>query len=709
MDEGTVFIGKFHHYSTNTNIGFVLPLMELDDENQWSDLTTERRYQLFPDGGLVVWFNINAVSVGKVIRFGIKKASNYIQGDYSHNAKFQIDKNNVRELWEMISGLPGSENDIRNSILSGAVIHRTCNSECLMKLGSSRWIGPLKFVSKASSQPPRPIQENWHLLEIRQINAKEHIAPNALSGRVFVEPDRKNGEIIDYATWEAEQVFIKHLLEYLYGSAESTRKDLIDFKDLGNIFKEQYFNKAMLHRIKSYENMDQLQHTDRDAIVKALLIMEPIRTELEQAKEKAVEEALRNAEDALRDTQERLEQALEPIRSEKNKLEQEILRLQQKSGELGRAIAAQRESMSRILGEFEQALTERFDKLAIDPTSMLAEALANDAFLRLIAGRDKSWPMLTPSSHPIHLIPLKQGSRFETPKALLNNYQRRLGTVYLDQSLAVWTLAIVLSGLMPVFRGSTVRRALDVFVNHVSYGRRFELPLSPEVIGVERLFEIGRANDEASESVLETALLQAITHEEALFVLILEGLDRAPNQYFLDTLLAWYARGRFGTSERGPLIQRLERLMVQRRLELSANGWPPNLLLVATASGLSDGFAVSQSVLGQIVEVDLNSVQETADANPEQFDRIASKSAGEIAAKSWKVWCDDAALNQDVNPMGRFILTQLNDTQRFSPMLRESALRIFAALLALGEITDNAIELVQRYLFDTENRHHLFK
>jgi|GEM_PF-6855681 len=711
MDEGTVFIGKFLYCFGNTNTGVVLPLMEFDDERQWFDLTDPRLYQLFPDNGLVVWFNIDQyVSKEKVIRFGIRPTSNYIQGDYRHNAKFQIDKNNVRELWEMISGFPGSENDIRNSILSGNMIYdRQVNSKCLVALGSNRWIGPLRFVSKDPSQPLRPVHpENWHILEIRQINTKERIAPNALNGRVFVEPDKKNGEIVDHVTWEPEEVFIKHLLKYLHGSEDDTRKNLTDLKDLGAIFKEQHFGEAMLHRVKGYENMDQLQQTDRDAIVHALLSMEPIRTELEEAKEKAVEEALRNAEDALRDTRERLEQELEPIKLEKNKLHQEISKLQQESKELGQAIATQRDSMSRMLDEFEYDLAERFDKLAIDPTSMLAETLANDVFLRLIVGRDRPWPMLTPSSHPIHLVPLKQGSLFETPKALLDNYQRRLGTVYLDPSLAVWILAIVLSGLMPVFGGSTVRRALDVFVNHVSYSRRFELPLSPEVIGVERLFEIGRTNDEASESVLETALLQAVTHQEALFVLILEGLDRAPNQYFLDTLLAWYTRGRFGTSERGPLAQRLERLVAQKRLELNANGWPPNLLLVATASGLSDGFAVSQSVLGQIVEVNLNSVQETADANPEQFDRIASKPAGEIAAKSWKAWYDDAALDQDVNPMARFISTQ-PDTQSFSPVLRESALRIFAALLALGETADSAIELVKRYLLDAENKYHVSK
>ena len=710
MDEGTVFIGVVDRCYGST--GIVLPLMEFDDErHKWLNLDIPRCRRLFPDKGLVVWFKIDKnVSEGKVVRFGTRPTSNYTEWDPKHHAKFLIDRNTVRELWEMISGFPGAEKDIRNSILNGNMIYNhQVNTECLVELGSNRWIGPLRFVSKDPSQPLRPMHpENWHILEIRQINTKERIAPNALNGRVFVESDKKNGEIVDHVTWEPEGVFIKHLLRYLHGSEGDTRKNLTDLKDLGAIFKEQHFDEAMLHRVKSYENMDQLQQTDRDAIVNALIAMEPIRTELEEAKKKAVEEALRNAEDALRDTRERLEQELEPIRSEKNKLHQEISKLQQESKELGQAIATQRDSMSRMLDKFEHALAERFDKLTIDPTSMLAEALANDAFLRLIVGGNRPWPMLTPSSHPIHLVPLKQGSLFETPKALLDNYQRRLGTVYLDQSLAVWTFAIVLSGLMPVFGGSTVRRALDVFVNHVSYGRRFELPLSPEVIGVERLFEIGRTNDEASESVLEMALLQAITHEEALFVLILEGLDRAPNQYFLDTLLAWYTRGRFGTSERGPLAQRLERLVAQKRLELNANGWPPNLLLVATASGLSDGFAVSQSVLGQIVELNLNSIQETADANPEQFDRIASKAAGEIAAKSWKAWCDDAALNQDVNPMARFVSTQ-SDTQSFSPVLRESALRIFAALLALGETADNAIELVKRYLLDAENRYHISK
>lgn len=169
-----------------------------------------------------------------------------------------------------------------------------------------------------------------------------------------------------------------------------------------------------------------------------------------------------------------------------------------------------------------------------------------------------------------------------------------------------------------------------------------------------------------------------------------------------------YARGRFVTSDEGPLARRLKGLAARRGLELNNNGWPTNLLLVATASGLSDGFPASQSALGQVVEVSVNPIQETADTNPEQFDRLASKPAGKIAAKSWKAWCDDAALDQDVTPITRFIATR-PETQNFSPMLRESVLRIFAALLALGETADNAIELVKWYLLDAENRHHLSK
>ena len=411
MDEGTIFIGVVGRCSGDT--GFVLPLMEFDDErHEWLNLGIPRRRQLFPDKGEVVWFNIGKnVSEGKVVRFGTRLTPTYRQRDPKYYAKFLIDRNTVRELWEMISGFPGSENDIRNSILRGDVVYnRQVNSECLVELGSNRWIGPLRFVSKDPSQPLRPVHpESWHILEIRQINTKERIAPNDLNDRVFVELDKKNGEIVDYVTWEPEQIFIEHLLKYLYGSEEKMRKNLTDLKDLGAIFKEQHFGEAMPHRVKSYENMDYLQQTDRDAIVNALITIEPIRTELEEAKKKAVEEALRNAEDDFRDARKRLEQELEPIRLEKNELHQEISKLQQESKKLSQAIATQRDSMSMMLDKFECDLAERFDKLAIDPTSMLAEALANDAFLRLIVGHERPLLMLKPSSHPI-----EQGNLFET-------------------------------------------------------------------------------------------------------------------------------------------------------------------------------------------------------------------------------------------------------------------------------------------------------
>ena len=571
------------------------------------------------------------------------------------------------------------------------------NSNCLVSLGEGKWIGPLKFFVKEPSYHLIPIEpEKWHNLGIRQISNDIKIAPSRLNGRIFVDQNEDFDKILDYRNWQPRPIFIEHLIKRLRDYLKESNKSICDdLCKLGNLFRQSREDNALLCRLQEYDNMNDLQQESIDAIVQLLRDMEPFAKDLEKAKTailtQVCEEAKLKAEQELEDTHREIQKSenlLSDLKIEVNKLEKHL--------------EAQHSCMTQTLDKFERSLSERLSQLTTEPSSVLAEVLANDAFLQLVLGQGKR--QLALPTHPtndtailkVSLTPeVKRGPVFETAEALLNKYHTRLSMVDLDNSLAVWTTAIALAGLIPIFKGSKARRALDVFANHLTYGRYFDLPLSPEMISIERLFTVGRL-DETTLGILDNAILSAATHRDALFMLVLEGLDRAPTQYFLDTLLRWYTQGLLDLPSDTLLAQHMKWLRTRHGLVSDAVGWPPNLLLIAIIDDLADGFPVSSTALSKIMEVKVESQGNCLDDPPASLEKIACKNAGEITVDQWNNW-REFTKNQDISSMKNFIIS-LHKNEQPDIVKQEAALWIFAALRTLEEPQDNAIEIIQKNL-----------
>lgn len=751
------FSGKFSRNPVDRII--LSPLMEWDRKNNtWMDIEKARCRQLFPDKGLVISFIDDAnLLEGQVIKFKAYENSKYIPGNSLRHAKFSIDKNQFYVLSELlIFDFKGSEADLREAVLSGNLVYnKKHNSECFIALGKKRWLGILTFKLNDPLHrliPNNP--ENWRKLEIRQIEESDRIRPALLDSRVFVDPSQDFRNSFDLYNWQPKNTFIKRLINRLNEHLEKLKSipyksslDLYEFKDL---IRQRNRDKAILHRLQEHENMENLQKEDIESIIQLLTAMEPFYTELEKIKEttinqvrqetkakaeqevytireekagleiqianlkKETQDLYRKAEEEIeqkynksqeeievlrREAHEKIELEVIPIKQEKSDLQQQLIQLQKEATEIELTLETQHNRMNQTLDEFERLLNERLNQIVVEPSSVLAEALANDAFLQLIFGNYKQSLDLNPStSCPIEIpiYEVKIGSTFETADLLLAAYQKRLERADLDKMLASWTTGITLAGLVPIFKGSAIRRSLTVFTNHLTYGRCFELPLSPEIISIERLFTIGQSGNASSLGVLDTALLCAASHQEALFMLVLEGLDRAPSQYFLDTLLDWYGQGLMGIPGNNFLSKHLKELCKNYGLADGITNWPSNLLLAATVNGLADGFPVSSTAIGKIVEVDTEFQGEHLDIHPAVLDKNAHKPVGEVAATQWDAWQKEAQ-DQDVSQMAQQI-TNIPRSKQPDNAKKEIALRLFAALLILQKSENDAINLIQHHL-----------
>lgn len=760
MNEDGFYIGIVQDRFSSDPVDRIVvsPLMECDGKNTWIDIDKVRCRQLFPDKGLVVSFIDDAnLLEGQVIKFKVHQNSKYIPGNSLRHAKFSIDKNQFYVLTELlILDFKGSETDLREAVLSGNLIYnRKHNSKCFIALGKKRWLGVLTFKLNDPLRRLIPNDpENWRKLEIRQIEESDRIKPASLDVRVFVDPSRDFGMSVDLDNWQPKATFIKRLisrlnehLEKLKSAHHNSSLDLYEFR---NLIRQKKRDKAILHRLQEHENMENLQKEDIDSIVQLLTAMEPFHSELEKIKQtiiaqlmeeiktkdeqevsplrqekdglkieitdlkreaselhckiqEEIERERNNAQEEIkefrRDAQEKIELELIPKRQEKSDIEQQIITLQQEAIALELTLETQRNQINQTLDEFEQLLNERLNRLVVEPSSVLAEALANNTFLRLVLGRNKQSLNLKSSTlYPKNILAyqIKKGFIFDNPNSLLTTYQKRLERADVDKKLAGWTTSTVLAGLVPIFKGSAIRRALNVFTNHLTYGRCFELPLSPEIISIERLFTIGQSGNASSLGILDTALLCAASHHEALFMLVLEGLDRAPSQYFLDTLLDWYGQRLIGMPGNNFLSQHLKELWKNYGLTDEIMNWPSNLLLAATVNGLADGFPVSNAAMGKIVEVDIEPQGNHLDIHPAVLDQNARKPVGEVAATQWDEW-QKISQDQDVSRMTQQI-TNIPQNKKPDNAKKEIALRLFAALLVLEKSDNDAIDLIQHYL-----------
>jgi len=369
----------------------VLPLMKWDEEkNIWTDLDNTRCRQLFPDKGLIVSFiDDTNLAEGQVIKFKVHQNARYIPGDPSRNAKFSIDRNQFYVLLELlILDFEGSEANLREAVLSGNLVcNYPHNSKCLIALGKERWLDFLTFKVNNPSRRLIPTDpENWRELKVRQIEKSDRIRPESLDSRVFVDPTRDFVKSVRldngvYFNWQPKANFIKNLINRLREHLEklkSTHNTRPDLHELKNLIPD----KAILHRLQEHDAMENLQKEDIDSIVQLLTAMEPFSSELKKVKEVTITKARQEAKA-------KAEQEVSNIRQEKDRIEEHVIKLRKEKTEIELTLETQRNRMNQTLDEFERLLNERLNQIVVEPSSVLAEALANDAFLQLIFGNYK--------------------------------------------------------------------------------------------------------------------------------------------------------------------------------------------------------------------------------------------------------------------------------------------------------------------------------
>ncbi len=749
MLEENIYIGIIKticRENDNIDTAIIKPLMVWSNIlNSWIDIDIDVKNisKNFPIKG-DVWFSNTSDNIleGQVWKFRLNENKKYkpslstMKAGSIENRKFVVVENTASELLEIIDNKFKNIEEIVKSYLKKEGLSSTsyCNSQVLVVFDGNKLIGPLELILDEHKNKLRMILDNSYFssIPIYNILISMQIVPKNLNGRFFIDPEKDFGNITEYCNWyfeleKLDLIKIAHLqqeksnleheiqkkskkqTENEVGLLNNQKSDLeYEIDNLQQKIGENQDKITHLRQEKSdLEREIEIQIKSQKKIENEIDLLSNQKSDLEYEIENLQQE-ISEKQDVINQLHIEVEEEIQSTKLEKENLENEILNIKNRFVEIEKSLQLQRSRMNEMLDEFDDLLNQRLNRFAEKPESMFAEALANDAFLQLIFGKDKRRLELGSFSQVPQNTPtfeIQQGLSFNKIENFLKKYHNRLKQVDLDESLAIWTTAIILSGQIVVFRGNVMRRGLMTFSNHLTYGRCFELPLSPEIISVERLFSVGQSGNASNLGILDTAILHAAIHREALFILVLEGLDRSPSQYFLDTLINWYARGLLNMPGDAFLSNHLEKLWTEHRiweqhgLADDVLGWPSNLLIVATISGLVDGFPAPTTVQGKIVEVNVESQGNHLDIHPDLIDQIARKPAGEITVTQWLEWRKEAQ-DQDVSAMSQHIKSHAKK-EAFDTVKQETALRIFAALRTLEKSQDDAFKIIEKYFIES--------
>jgi hypothetical protein len=318
------------------------------------------------------------------------------------------------------------------------------------------------------------------------------------------------------------------------------------------------------------------------------------------------DEARTEAERVRRESREALDRDLSEKRSELERLSRDVEEQRATIQVLRHEEETQRAALDAQVGSLGSELEARLSALLEKPEHALAEVALIRAASRLFGvvapgalptnarGTHRETPRAA-SSSPSHVLAAFMNAapgaeRIAAAAEVRKPLRDLLRAVGVSTSVA-WPLhASLLGGLVPLVTGEEGFAALTAYAAGVAGGRLLWVPTSPALLEPRDL--LGRV-DPATRSVVPEPnglldLLMTAAATEDLYLVVLDGINRAPIEAFLLPLLACYRDAwRLGPGVARSLSIAHPNAVDEADPYRQAVGlrWPPNVLLAGTLVG----------------------------------------------------------------------------------------------------------------------------
>lgn len=714
------------------------------DLTEW--LPVEDAEDDFPNRGFVTWYSAHPeITVGSVWQFRTEESFTYEKDNPERDQYFTAKSPAPVPPHEVIDWRRGDQpydaELVRRDVAhEGIWLPYTPSPVAYLWLDDHKIIGPIHLIQdegrwrvSADQSQQRLVSEfsipDGMIAELRVAGAK----------RFFLTPGAQTGAPVRSLDWSPDDIVLKRVLHWLkkvdpgYAATAKFTKEAVNraahlvrsnaAADGEAAPLTQQLERALVLASTLEENSGLAQ-----AIIEELLNLPSVLTIISEA----ADAERRTARDQIRAELASEASQVESLRSEKASLEEEIRRLENQRAETAAAVSRQIEESRAAL---EAAMSEQLS----DVMSRPAHALANIAILRAALGLDDS-----PNSSARTLVssPRAEDAAGQTTLARMwfapgdtqiealsgqDEFRRSLDATFeskqFDLGVGRRLHAAFLSGVMPVLAGDEPYEVVEAYASCAAGGRLLWIPVPTSVFEPTDL--LGKFSAEAGQFIPHPCgLLDLLLHARSsneLYVVVLDGINRAPIDAYLNPLLSLYSDSRLEEHRRRTL-HLLPAGAIEPNSPYSAAAqlsWSPNVLLTGIWSEGAVGLptpprfwdAAALISVGQFQEESKTSIQSTFDhanystvslakwsewqaANNEQ-----AAGSAQVLEKALKLLASKgiALSRRRVAVCAEFYAAMSQWLQTDAEVLRETALCCLAPrLLAAGSDYSLLVEVIEK-------------
>lgn len=566
-----------------------------DDLLAWQPIENVR--EEFPHNGFVTWFSPSTlVREGSLWQFHIKESFSFKIDNPRHD-QYCIAETvrpwlavEVIVLWEE-EHLYNAEIIRRKLVEDGIWLKFTPASSVYFQVEENTVVGPIELVQKGGK---------WHAASapLEQNSVRQYVFPEKslvelnIDGapRCFLRPKSQLGAPVRQLDWASDALVLKRVLRWLSGETSTDAdtikltQSILDRAAAQVQHATEESGEATLHQYR-LQRINQLlpQLQDNEQLAQTLMEDLPrlpfVAIETNKIIEQVRQQMMTQVSHELASEQQQLEEA----RLQKAVLEAETAqlerRLEQQVEEIDGAIAAQ---LTEIMNRPAEALAD----IAVMRAALNWNVHSSNASSAQLPPPEVRYAhILRPPTLPLQLAQ----PPFNEAKVLREQQELRLALAeeaagICDASTLRTLHAAFLSGLVPVLAGSDAYEVLRRYAESAAGGRLLWVPVPATALEPGDL--LGKFNSTAMRFVPQPNglldLLLCAQKSEKLFIVVLDGINRAPIDAYLSPLLALFADAWQEPDRRRALPLMHPAMLEQNGWEEASHlTWPPNVLLAA--------------------------------------------------------------------------------------------------------------------------------
>ncbi len=621
----------------------------------------EQPHLLFPNRGAVSWLDRlppEAVK-GSLWVFTPKEFPNFNSSDPKLD-RFRINWDRLpRPPIDLISIDASSEDDALRILNRGLSLAFHPTPRVFIAIGGQRWVGPLT-LEKRNDRWWLDNQERQTPYRVVDSSGENYLIQTFIDERrTFLRPDFKP-VLIDECDWSPAEVAIKRAIRWVT-SHDETFKAAHNFTNAALQAATEHLTSATLTeqrqiaRAQSY--LSEIAAFPikvkefRDELLSLPSVKQHIREAAEHARADAIAgeqqrlAMLRAEQTTLKTERDQLAQQNEALRrsaqhsyaDEVAAIQAKIVGQQHELDAIAAQIADRRASLNAELDLADATIQAKIRDITAQPYTALADALIVRAMLD--GGRiDPNLPLAAAvnATGAVPLLPeamCAHGVLLSDAPKVKSAIQRAFRSQGFSSRFGWMIHSITVADGLPLIVGPDALDMAECYAAVIAAGRALTIPISPATIEPTDL--LGHLDTQTGSWRLHAAgLLDLLTvastlaAREQLFVVVLEGVNRAPVESYLLPLLACVR-----DSRRSIALAHPTQLPASSPYPARIS-WPRNVLLIGTVSEGRMSLPLVQEMWAHAALL----IPERTKSDDTQANALTEVTRTEVSADIWTRW-----------------------------------------------------------------------